>query len=107
MVPFLRLLPSITRGAVCLVLAGVGVFGCSATPTGAGAPWQDDPERAGKCYPAVEKPVADQLAASLVPPAEVAPAGTRPLQVLVVSGGVAGAPFSAGVLVGWTESDTR
>jgi hypothetical protein len=59
------------------------------------------------CYPPVEKPAADSLAASLGALAEAPPAGTRSLQVLALSGGVAGAPFTAGVLSGWTETGTR
>jgi hypothetical protein len=55
----------------------------------------------------VEKPAADSLAASLGVLAETPSVGPRPLQVLALSGGVAGAPFTAGVLAGWTESGTR
>jgi hypothetical protein len=55
----------------------------------------------------VERPVAESLAASLAALAQAPPACPRPLQVLSLSGGVAGVPFSAGVLVGWTESGTR
>ena len=40
-------------------------------------------------------------------PTVVPPRAPRPLQLLAVSGGVAGAPFTAGVLVGWTQTGTR
>jgi hypothetical protein len=39
--------------------------------------------------------------------AQAPPCVPRPLQVLSLSGGVAGAPYTAGVLVGWSETGTR
>jgi hypothetical protein len=51
--------------------------------------------------------VAEGLAASLGLPAETLPPACRPLQVLALTGGVAGAPYTAGVLVGWSETGTR
>jgi hypothetical protein len=102
-----RLLPSRVRGVVILALVGVGVAGCRACPKGEPAPVQDAPCQSNECYPAVEAATADGLAASLAASAAIPPACQRPLQVLSLSGGVAGAPFTAGVLVGWTESGTR
>jgi hypothetical protein len=90
-----------------LVLLGGGVLGCSACPTGNPAllpPVASDGEA---FYPSTDKAAADSLAASLGTLSEPIPAGSRPLEVLAVSGGIAGAPFTAGVLVGWTQSGTR
>jgi hypothetical protein len=47
------------------------------------------------------------LADSLAMPTIVPHSAPRPQQILTLSGGVAGVPFTAGVLVGWTESGTR
>jgi hypothetical protein len=90
-----------------LVLAGVGVFGCKASPKGDPSLLHDASSQARESYPEVEKPVAEGLAAALAMPAGARPASPQPLQVLALTGGVAAAPFAAGVLVGWTDSGTR
>ncbi|HEY7153528.1 MAG TPA: patatin-like phospholipase family protein [Gemmataceae bacterium] len=102
-----RLLPSRVRGAMFLVLAGTGVLGCRTCPKDDPPPVQDAPCQSRECYPAVEAATADGLAASLAASSAIPPACPRPLQVLALSGGVAGAPYTAGVLVGWTEAGTR
>jgi hypothetical protein len=55
----------------------------------------------------VEKALADGLAAALTKLDKASPAELRPLHVLAVTGGAEGAPFTAGVLAGWTKSGTR
>jgi predicted acylesterase/phospholipase RssA len=40
-------------------------------------------------------------------PAVIPPGASRPLQILALSGGVQGAPFTAGFLIGWTHTGTR
>src|SRR5215472_915961 len=102
-----RLLPSRFQGVVILVLAGAGVLGCRSCPKGDPPPVQDAPCQSHECYPAVEAATADGLAASLAASSASPPACPRPLQVLALSGGVAGAPFTAGVLVGWSKTGTR
>jgi hypothetical protein len=47
------------------------------------------------------------LPTALASLAEVRPADSKPVQALALTGGVAGAPFAAGVLVGWSEAGTR
>ena len=83
-------------------LPGVGeISAASASPV------PEARSQASDRYPAVEKPVADSLAASLATNAAVPATIPRPLQVLVLTGGVDGAPYASGVLVGWSESGTR
>ncbi len=103
----LRLLASVARGGVILILASVSLSGCGICPRGGSPPVADVSAPARECYPSVEAPVAEGLAASLNLMAQAPPATVRPLQVLALSGGVAGVPFTAGVLVGWTDSGTR
>ncbi|HWG44751.1 MAG TPA: patatin-like phospholipase family protein [Gemmataceae bacterium] len=103
----LRLLASLVRGVVILILAGTGLCGCGTCRHREVPPLSDAPCHARECYPSVETPVAEGLAASMNVLAQAPPAGSRPLQVLALSGGVAGAPFTAGTLVGWSESGTR
>jgi hypothetical protein len=103
----LHSLAFLRRGVLILALAGAGAFGCRACPHGGPSSLDDAPLPATACYPAIERPVADSLAAALAVPPQVPPACSRPLQVLALSGGVAGAPFTAGVLVGWTATGTR
>ncbi|MHB1424190.1 MAG: patatin-like phospholipase family protein [Gemmataceae bacterium] len=122
----IRLLASLARGIVFLVLAGVGAFGCSSVPSGRPAPLPEGKElnkhklevkteesalilTSGLPPPTSEndKPTAEGPPASLNMPALVPPTISRPLQVLALSGGVAGVPFTAGVLVGWTRTGTR
>jgi hypothetical protein len=102
----LRLLASLVRGVVILAL-GVSLCGCRTCPCGGPPSLRDAPGHAKECYPSVEMPVAEGLATSLNLLAQAPPITPRPLQVLALSGGVAGVPFTAGVLVGWTESGTR
>jgi hypothetical protein len=54
-----------------------------------------------------EEPLADGLAQRLTTLDNSAPVSGRPLQVLAVTGGITGVPFTGGVLVGWTKSGTR
>lgn len=124
--PAIRLLASLVRGLVFLVLAGVGVFGCSAIPSGRPAPLPDlsavrvqrsevreEPSSillTSDLRPQTsdgEAPSAEGTSGSLPSPQLVPPVGSRPLQLAALSGGVAGAPFTAGVLVGWSQSGTR
>src|SRR5215471_1864762 len=102
-----RLLLSRVRGVVILILAGAGVLGCRSCPKGDLPPLQDASSQSQECYPAVEAATADGLAASLAASSSVPPACPRPLNVLALSGGVGGAPFTAGVLVGWSKAGTR
>jgi hypothetical protein len=55
----------------------------------------------------VEKSRVDGLAAALALLDNAPPVHPRPLHVLAMTGGIEGAPFTAGVLVGWTKSGTR
>jgi hypothetical protein len=89
------------------VLAVVGAFGCKATPPSEPAPMRPASPLANEPYPSVEKTAAEGLATALAGTPEADPVGPKPLEVLVVSGGVEAAPFAAGVLVGWTEAGTR
>jgi predicted acylesterase/phospholipase RssA len=105
--PAIRLLTSRVRDVMFLVLAGLGVFGCSACPNGGPAPLPDAPsEMTRVCYHPDEPP-AEAPSPPLNMPAVVPPSVSRPLKLLAISGGVAGAPFTAGALVGWTQTGTR
>jgi hypothetical protein len=120
----IRLLVCLVRDAGFLVLAGMGVLGCSACGGHASLP--DFPEsRNNKSEirneesPIVrtcdlqpppsdgQTPAAEGPTASLKMPAFVPATISRPLQILALSGGVAGVPFTAGVLVGWTQTGAR
>jgi hypothetical protein len=90
------------RLLVFLVLAGAGVCGCSACPHADSVAAPDAPELTKACY----RP-AEELPSALGMPSPVPGADTRPLQMLALSGGVAGAPFTAGVLVGWSKTGAR
>lgn len=126
----IRLLASLVRGLVFLVLVGVGVIGCSALPSGGPAPSpevrnqksearsqkSEDPEAPNSILLTsdlrpltsdVAPSAPDAASASLPSPQLVPLVGSRPLQLLAVSGGVAGAPFTAGLLVGWSHTGTR
>ncbi len=103
----LHRLPLLVRGVVLLLLAGGSVCGCTARPRDDCPLREDAPRPLQELYPAVEAPAAAGLATALSVLAPAPPAVPRPLQVLALSGGVAGAPFTAGVLVGWTQSGTR
>lgn len=87
-----------------LALVAVGVCGCSTCPHGGTSPAPCPPSEP---YPLVEAPAAEGLAAALSAMSSGPPACGRPLQILSLSGGVAGAPHTAGVLVGWSASGTR
>lgn len=103
----IRLLASRVRDVILLVLVGAGVFGCSACPNRGPAPISDAPSPLMRvCYHPDETP-AEGSQPSLEMPAKVHPPASRPLQLLALSGGVGGAPFTAGVLVGWTRTGTR
>ena len=103
----LRHLASVVRVGCRSSSPGRGVVGCSAISRCGRAPPVDAPCRSRECYPSVEMPLADGLAASMAAWSQVPPTCPHPLQVLALSGGVAGAPFTAGVLTGWTKSGTR
>ena len=103
----IRLLTSLVRNGVFLVLVGVGVVGCSTCPSGGPSPLPDDPSLIRTSYHTSEASAEKGLSDALGMPALVPPAAARPQQILAVSGGVAGAPFTAGVLVGWTKTGTR
>ena len=107
MFSLVRLPASLFRGVLIFVLAVVGAFGCRATQQSEPAPVPRAAFIANESYPSVEKPAAEGLATALAGSAEPDPVGGKPLEVLVVSGGVGAAPFAAGVLVGWSEAGTR
>lgn len=58
-------------------------------------------------YHPPDAPAEKGLADSLGLPTPLPQTHPRTLNILGMSGGVAGAPFTAGVLVGWTQSGTR
>ncbi len=95
------------RGMVILAFAGMGIWGCQASTRYGFSPAPEARSQASDRYPAVEKPVADSLAAALLTNAAVPANRPSPLQVLVLSGGVDGAPYASGVLVGWSKSGQR
>ncbi len=97
----------IIRNLVILTLAGTGIWGCQASPRCGYSPAPEAWNHASDPYPAVAKPVADSLAAVLATNAKAPATIPRPLQVLALTGGVDGAPYSSGVLVGWSESGKR
>lgn len=103
----IRLLTSLVRSGAFLVLAGVGGFGCSTCSSGGPPPLPDTPILTRTCYHAPDPSADKGLSESLRMPAVAPPGCTRPPQILTVSGGVAGVPFTAGVLVGWTKTGTR
>jgi hypothetical protein len=101
-----RVIPLI-RGVLILALAATGIWGCQASPRCGFSSSPEARNQPSDRYPAVEKPVADSLAAALVTNAAVPATRPRTLQVLVMSGGVEGAPYASGVLVGWSKSGKR
>lgn len=103
----IRLLASRVRSGVFLVLAGVGIFGCSTFPSGDPPPLPDTSSLVRTSYQPAEPTADKELSDSVSRPAVVPPVGLRPQQILAVSGGVAGVPFTAGVLFGWTKTGTR
>lgn len=103
----IRLFASLARGGVFLVVAGVGVLGCSTCPCGGPPPLADAPTLTRTGYHPLEASADEGPSDSLDMPAAVPATAPRPQQVLVVSGGVAGVPFTAGALVGWTQSGSR
>jgi hypothetical protein len=103
----IRRLASLVRDVGFLVLVGVGVIGCSACPRGGPSPLPDAPAVTRTCYRVADTPAAEGDSSSLGMPAPLPPIASRPLQILALSGGVAGAPFTAGVLVGWSKTGTR
>lgn len=103
----IRLLDSLVRSGVFLVLAGVGILGCSTCPRYGPPPRPDAPSPIQTCSHTVESSTDKGLPDALGMPALASPEGLRPLHILTVSGGVAGAPFTAGALVGWTKTGTR
>ena len=119
MEPAIRLLASRIRDVLFLAVVGVGVCGCNTCPGGGLAPLLDLPEAGIKSSDIRKEPddliltsdlrplTSDSAAPSLNMPAPVPPSAARPLQFLALSGGVAGAPFTAGVLVGWSQSGKR
>lgn len=103
----LRFLASGLRAGLMIVLAVLGGAGCRSCPPAKPASLPAGPPLPREDYPLVEATAAESLAASLAVMSQAPPACPRRLQVLSLSGGVAGAPYSAGALVGWTESGTR
>jgi hypothetical protein len=101
--PAIRLLASRVRDVICLVLVGIGVSGCSACPKRVLSPLPETSSVLTRvCYHPDEAPPPSPEVPAITPPIP-----SRPLQILALSGGVAGAPFTAGVLVGWTRTGTR
>jgi hypothetical protein len=96
-----------SRVAILLVLVGIAVAGCRATPNPDPNFRREPPPVSKDVYPQVEKPTADALKALSAVPTESPPAGSKRLEVLAVSGGVAAAPYVSGVMVGWSKSGTR
>lgn len=102
----IRLLASRVRDVMCRVLVGAVVCGCNTCPSTSLAPLPETPSSLTRvCYHPEQPP--DEAPPSSNAPANLPPASSRPLQILALSGGVAGAPFTAGVLVGWTRTGTR
>jgi hypothetical protein len=101
----------------CLIAAALAVPACQSTSTRDCAlvnrvPVTElvDPDHETDTVPVLGVKVAAAIAAgpatSGVTPAS-ATSGTKPFNVLVLSGGGAYGAYSAGVLAGWTESGTR
>jgi predicted acylesterase/phospholipase RssA len=91
-----------------LVLVSVGVFGCCVCPYGDSAPPPPDtPSELTRVSYHPDDTPADAPPHPLNMPAVLPPEASRPLQILALSGGVHGAPFTAGFLVGWTHTGTR
>lgn len=121
--PAVRLLAIRVRVVYLLVLAGAGVSGCCACPNGGSATLpevrdQKSEIRSQKSEVSGEPDAlirtselrlltSDGEPPTLNMPSVVPPSASRPLQLLALSGGVGGAPFTAGVLVGWTQTGTR
>jgi len=105
--PAIRLLASPVRDAVFLVLVGAAILGCNACPSGGPAPLPDSPSELTRVSYHPDETPAEGSPPTLNMPAVVPPSVSRPLQFLAISGGVAGAPFTAGALVGWTQTGTR
>jgi hypothetical protein len=101
-----RVMPPI-RCILFFTLAGLGIWGCQTGPRDGLSPVPEARSHDSDRYPAVEKPVADGLATALGTTATVPPTCPRPLQVLVISGGVDGASYASGVLAGWSNTGTR
>jgi hypothetical protein len=101
----IRLLALLARCRILLLPLAVGVFGCSVCPCGYLAPSAEDPAITRTCYRPDDPPSTEEAAKPLPMPAPAN--GGHPMQMLALSGGVAGAPFSAGVLVGWSAAGTR
>jgi hypothetical protein len=103
----IRLLSYLAWYGVFLILFGVGVFGCNTCPVVGPSPLPDAPELTTVCYRPAEPPPVAELPSALGMPSSLPPTPSRPLQMLALSGGVAGAPFTAGVLIGWSQLGTR
>jgi hypothetical protein len=101
-----RVIPLI-RGVILLTLAGTGIWGCQASPRDGLSSVPEASSRAIDRYPAVEKTIADSLSAELVTNSALPPLISHPLEILVLTGGVDGAPYAAGVLVGWSKTGQR
>ncbi len=101
----IRLLAFLARSGVLLLPFGVGLIGCSACPCANLAPTEDASVLTRTCYRPAETPTGEGASAPLPMPTPAS--GSRPMQMLALSGGVAGAPFTAGVLVGWSALGTR
>ena len=103
----LRHLASVVRGALLLVLAGAGVVGCSAISRCGRAPPVDAPVVLGSVILQSKRrsrtawPHRWPRGRKFLPPAPTRSRSSR------FPGGWRAAPFTAGVLTGWTKSGTR
>jgi hypothetical protein len=89
-----------------IALAGFLLVGCNLAPRGSEGP----PYVAGypqEQYPRVEQCSVAALAASLGPLGKADEPPTQPLNILTVCASGASSPFTAGAVVGWTQSGNR
>jgi Patatin-like phospholipase len=101
-----RVIPVIS-GWILLSLAGTGIWGCQASSGDGLSSVTEARSQASNHYHSLEKPVADILSTTLETNAALPPITPHPPQVLVLSGGVDGAPYASGVLVGWSKTGQR
>jgi predicted acylesterase/phospholipase RssA len=92
---------------IVLALTGCQALGLREKETAA-APLPDLTDRGpvGDTVPVLDLRAGDKVEVQ-APPAVAPPNGTKPFNVLVLSGGGAYGAYSAGVLAGWTEAGTR
>jgi predicted acylesterase/phospholipase RssA len=99
--------PLILMVPIVLALTGCQALGLREKETAA-APLPDLTDRGpvGDTVPVLDLRAGDKVEVQ-APPAVAPPNGTKPFNVLVLSGGGAYGAYSAGVLAGWTEAGTR